>query len=323
MAVDTVTSRGVGMGISTPVVPDHGTERAAEHRRGLSGRAWVAAALAGETVVLALLTVWLFPSLWSVLRAVVDIDQSAGSDKGVNLTEVANHPEVMWGRTVTISAEVADLLGPQAMVIGNDALFVGDELLVLGAAPLDALLVEPGAGPIRETGVVRVTGEVRRLDPAALASELGGGLDATMLQSYDGKAALVAGSVELDPPAHPGPGDKEFASMTDGYDVGVTVYDVTEHTEEHLGETVVVSGEVEEHLLTPHVFLLGDWPLLVVSGEPHPDLFVEATAYVTGEVRRFDLAAVEAELGVDLPDERVASFAGEPVVIARAVELVA
>ncbi len=292
-------------------------------RRSRWTPAWIAAALVGEMALAAALTWWLFPSLWSVLRAVVDIDQSAGSDRGVNLTEVANHPEVMWGRTVTISARVADVLGPQAIVVGNDALFVGDELLVLGGTPLDTLLLAPAARSIRDDDVVRVTGEVRRFHPAALASELGGGVDPARLRGYGGAAALIARSIELDPPAHPGPGDKEFASMTDGYDIGVTVYDITTHPQEHLGEMVVVSGEVEEHLLIPHAFLLGDQALLVVSAEPRPDLFVEATAYVTGEVRRFDLADIEAELGVDLPDDRLAPFAGEPVVIARAVELVA
>lgn len=299
------------------------TRVAREDPGGAKSRTWTLVALAAEAALVVGLTWSLFPSLWSVLRAVVDIDQSAGSDKGVNLTEVAGHPDVMQGRTVTISAEVADLLAPQAMTIGNDALFVGNKVLVVGGAPLETLLAEPEAGPIAAGDVVRVTGQVRPSDPAALAAELGGGLDAAALQGYGGKAALVAESIELDPPAHPGPGDKEFASMTDGYDVGITVYDITEHPEEHLGGTVVVSGEVEEHLLTPHLFLLGDRALLVVSAEPRPDLFVEATAYVTGEVRRFDLAAVEAELGVDLPDERLAPYADEPVVIARAVELVA
>ena len=272
-------------------------------------------------MLLVALTLWLFPSVWAVAIAVVDIDQSAGPEIGVNLSEVATNPEVMWGRTVTISAEVADLLGPRAMVIGNDAPLVGDKVLVVGGADLATLLDPPTAGPITEADVVRVTGEVRRFDPAALATDLG--VDAAALAgSYDGKSALVAGTIELDPPAHAGPGDKEFPAGSSGYDIGVTTNDLVRRTEEFLGEVVEVSDEIDEPALTPHAFVLGDEQLLVVSAQPE-DVFIEATAYVTGLVRRFDLVEVEAALGIDLDDATFERFAGEPVIVAESVAVVA
>lgn len=299
----------------------HGQPR---HRDGPAPRrSWLLAGLLAETAVVVGLTWWLFPSLWSVLRAVVDIDQSGGSDRGVNLTEVANHPEVMWDRTVTVSGRVRDVLDPRTAMLGSDALFVGDALLVVGDTPLDRLRERPDAGAIEPDRVLQVTGQVRPFDRAAAAVRLGGSAAVARLEAYGGRSMLVATSVVVDPPSHPGPGDKEFAATTDGFDVGVTVFDLIAHPEEHLGESVVVSGEIEEHLLTPHLFVLGDQRLLVVSAEPRPDLFVEATAYVAGDVRRFDVAEIEAELGLDLADARVAPFAGKPVVVARSVELVA
>ncbi|MDP9369036.1 MAG: hypothetical protein M3Q03_12280 [Chloroflexota bacterium] len=287
-----------------------------------SVRSIALAGIAVEMVVLIALTLWLYPNIWAVANAVFDSDQSAGPDVGVNLTEVANHPEVMEGETVTISAEVDDLLGPRAMIIGNDTWLVGDEVLVIAAADLGTLVAPPNQTSISKGDVVQVTGVVRLLDRSAPLAELGDRLDAAVLDDYDGTSVLVAKAIAPNSPQGRGVGDKEFDIGSSGYEIGITVYDVTHRTDEYLGTVVTVSGEVEEHLLTPHAFLLDDDALLVVSATPHPELFVEATAYVTGEVRRFELKAIEAEIGVDLDDERLAPFEGEPVVVAQSVGLV-
>ncbi len=117
-------------------------------------------------------------------------------------------------------------------------------------------------------------------------------------------------------------GDKEFAAGSAGYDRGVTTDDVVHDPAAYLGQTVTVSDEVEEHLLTPHAFLLGDRGLLAVSAQPHSELFVEATAYVTGEVRRFHLHQVEQDLGIDLDDGLLRPHEGEPVIVVHSLSLV-
>ncbi|HEV2106865.1 MAG TPA: hypothetical protein VGR16_01235 [Thermomicrobiales bacterium] len=275
-----------------------------------------ALALGGECLLITLLSLWLFPAIWSVSRAVVDIDQSAGPDRGVNLTEVANNPSVMWGRTVTISARVQEVHSPRLMTIGNDAFFVGDTVLV--AAPAGS---PPWLEAMEDDTVIRVTGVVRKAEPETWIDL---GIETAAVPSdYQGKAVLVAESVELNPPSEIRPGDKEFASDTDGYDIGITAYDLTHNGDAYLGQTVVVSGEVEDRFLTLHAFLLGDDRFLVISKEPQPELFVEATAYVTGQVRRFHLKEIEAELGVDLDDQLLAEFEGDVFLLARTVELVA
>ncbi len=297
--------------------------RPGSFRSRLSVRSMALAGIGAEVILSIALTLWLYPSIWAVANAVFDFDQSAGPDLGVNLSEVANHPEVMEGETVTVSAEVDDLLGPRAMIIGNDAWLVGNEVLVLAAADLTTLVTPPGNSPITSGDVVRVTGVVRLFDQSGLGPDLGASLDGQALDDYGGTSVLVAKAVEMDPPSGRGVGDKEFDIGSSGYEIGITVYDLTHRTDEYLGAVVTVSGEVEEHLLTPHAFLLDDDALLVVSATPHPELFVEATAYVTGEVRRFDLEAIEAEIGVDLDDGLLAPFEGEPVIVAQSVGMVA
>jgi hypothetical protein len=203
--------------------------------------------LALECLALTGLSSWLFPDVWAVSRAVIDIDQSVGSDRGVNLTEVASHPSVMWGRTVTISAEVQEIHSPRLMTIGNDAFFVGDSVLI--AAPIEASLWPDN---MEENATARVTGIVRKATPAIWTAL---GIEAGVIPSdYEGKAVLVAETVELNPPSEIGPGDKEFVSGSDGYDIGVTTYDLIHGGDAYLGRSVVVSGErskINSTRLTP------------------------------------------------------------------------
>lgn len=290
-------------------------------RRAHSRWRWAVAAIFADAALVIGLAWWLFPSIWAVGVAVVDIDQSAGPDIGVNLSEVANNPKVMWDRRVTISGEVDEIFAPRVLLIGNDAPFVGDKVLIVGATPFDGLVTDPPGGSIGGDDVIRVTGVVERFDPAALEAALGPDL-ALPADRYDGAAVVVAESIELNPPEHPGPGDKEFPAGSSGYEIGVTVNDIVTRPEEYVGETVEVSDEIDEPALTPNVFVLGDEQLLVVSAEPTPDVFIEATAYVVGEVRLFDLTTMEAELGLDLDDAMLAPFAGEPVVVARSIAVV-
>jgi len=303
-----------------------GTRRGAgAARRSPVARRRAALAIAAEAVVAVALTLWLFPSLWAVGQATVDIDQSAGPEVGVTLTEVANHPAAMWGRTVTISGRIAEVVDAATMIIGNDAFFVGDKVPVVSGRPggeLAALVENPAAGALREGEVVRVTGVVRPLEREGLREELGVGPVAALMNP-DERAVLAAEAIELDPPEHLVAGDKEFPGGGSGYEVGATINDVVARPEEYLGRVVAVSDEIDEPELGPHAFVLGDEQLPVVMAEPNPEVFVEASGYVVGEVVRFDRALVEERLGIDLDDEAVARFEGGPALVARSVEVVA
>lgn len=268
----------------------------------------------GVMALLAALTVWLWPDVRATALALTDMDQSAGPDAGVNLTEVARHPDAMWGETVTISGLVDRMLDSRSLLLGNDTPFVGDKVLVLGEEPLAELVTS--AGVIVEGKVAQVTGEVHPLaDIAAERIPVG-------LAGYDGQAVLMARQITLDVPVAGAAGDKEFAAGSDGPERGVTVTDVLDHPERYLGQTIIVSAEVEEQFLTPHTFTLGDRGFLAVSAEPHPELFVEATAFISGEVRRFALEDLERELGIDLDEATLRQYEGKPVIVVEAVEMV-
>lgn len=98
-------------------------------------------------------------------------------------------------------------------------------------------------------------------------------------------------------------------------------------------EDVTVSGEVNR-ILSPFAYTIGgaefgDQELLVVGPPPaavaerteERPLFRRDIVQVAGELRPFEIEAVEAEIDDDLPDEQVADFAGQPVLLADSTVL--
>jgi len=292
-------------------------------RIGPLPRAGPASSLVAVIGGVGVLTMLLWSSTWPVYQALVDFDQSAGPEIGVSLSEVARHPTVMWGETVTISAQVDQFLNPHAVLVGNNKPIVGDKLLVVSDSELQGLVLV-GKGPgaeLSDSDVIQVRGVVRPYAPDSLKSSLGITLDPGSLSGYGSEAVLVAKAIDVDVPIASQTGDKEFGAGSSGHDLGVTIGDIFAQPEELVGLTVTVSSEVEEHLLTPHAFLLGDKALVAISTTPHPELFVEATAYVTGEVRLFDLEETERATGLDL-DERLRDYEGQPMILVESLKLV-
>lgn len=122
----------------------------------------------------------------------------------------------------------------------------------------------------------------------------------------------------------------------------VTLDRIIDDPNAYIGTVVRITGEFEE-MVGRHAFriedddALFDDDLLVVTNlaveaiPGWPDHGAESgpvpasrpvpgtPVTVTGVVRRFDLASVEAELQLDLDDTRFAPLAGRPVIVARSV----
>jgi hypothetical protein len=113
-------------------------------------------------------------------------DDSAGPERGVTLSQVADEPEDYLGQTVTISGEVEERWA-RAFTIGGGAL--GEEVLVL---PKAGVTVPPVTTDDRADDVLQVTGTVRVVDDDNRAA-LGDEFDA-----WDGEPAIIATSVKMD-----------------------------------------------------------------------------------------------------------------------------
>jgi hypothetical protein len=116
---------------------------------------------------------------------------------------------------------------------------------------------------------------------------------------------------------------------------GATISSVTDTPNAYVGQTVTVTGELEE-VLGPRSFLLQDDDLLsddtlpVVTASPalarggrEADLATvltgDETLAVTGTVHIFNLQAFEEQLGLDFDDGLFSEWGGRAAIIATAV----
>jgi hypothetical protein len=237
------------------------------------------------------------------------------------VSEILANPAAYFGQTVTVVGDVDDVLGPRAFTIDDDDLLSDDELPVVSARPMQDRL----GGPFDPTPLggraVWIRGTVHQFNLGAFEDRLGLDLDDDRFAEFAGQPAIIADSIVptrrvLDPQA-------------------ATVDDIAQYPGLYYGETVTVSGEVDE-LLGPRAFtiedadLLFDEQVLVVSARPLRDrdgrsLDVSALGdrevRVTGTVRPFDPATFEQEVGFDLDDALFAGRVGKPAIIARSIHL--
>lgn len=104
--------------------------------------------------------------------------------------------------------------------------------------------------------------------------------------------------------------------------------DLADAPSEHVGETVVISGEVNR-VFSSRAFTVGGedfgQDLLIVSADPianvhgrtaNVPLAERDIVQVTGIVQRLDPSTFAEEVGVELPDTVATEFENEPVVVA-------
>ena len=105
--------------------------------------------------------------------------------------------------------------------------------------------------------------------------------------------------------------------------------DLVQSPDEHVGETVVLSGEVDR-IFSPRVFAVGGsdfgQDLLIVSADSIAQVSGRTgdvpvaerdIVQVTGVVQRLDPGTLEQEVGLDYPEAVTSEFADRPVVVAR------
>ncbi len=120
-----------------------------------------------------------------------------------------------------------------------------------------------------------------------------------------------------------------------GPDTGTTISEIVQAPNTYVGQTVTVSGAVND-VIGPRAFTLGgdelygDAELLVVSAKDIPTpqartpgeaLLSRDVVQVTGPVSLFNLAEFERDVGVDLDDIAFEDWAGKPAVIAQSLDL--
>ena len=107
--------------------------------------------------------------------------------------------------------------------------------------------------------------------------------------------------------------------------------DVAEDTEQLIGQTVTVEGEVEE-IVGANAFrieeneLFGDDEVLVINAQPTVTIADDQNVRVTGEVRQFVVADLERDYDLnwdlEVQQQLEAEYQDKPVIVAETTEVI-
>lgn len=237
--------------------------------------------------------------------------QTETSDGSTNVQteEVAENTEGYIGQIVTIRSEPVEKVGDNSFTVSDEQFFGSDPILVINASGEPLLLPEDGVE-------VQVTGEVRNFLISEIDQEFDLTLDPSLYEEYENQAVVIAQSIALSP--EPG--------------------EISENPEQYYGETLAVTGEVEE-IQSEGTFtldedrLLGTEDLLVIYAQPRagssaseavpPTIVDDDQVAVTGVLRPFVVSELERdyELTWDagVQEQLEADYSERPVLIATAV----
>ncbi len=239
-------------------------------------------------------------------------DEVLAPGPATTVSEIAADPSRFYGKNVSVSGEISEVLDVHAYTLGGRAFADGAELLVIGPPP--AVIADQVQEPTVYAGdLALVSGEVRPFEELpAVEEEIGLDLDREAIQRFTGQPLLVANSTALTPRVRPAVDTNAPISVADLIDDPSGYYD----------ETVTVNSEVTE-VLSSNLFVLGGGGLVVDATEAVAGTALQEseTVQVSGPIRRFDAESVRAESGVDVEDNLAAEFAGRPVLIAQVVHV--
>jgi hypothetical protein len=135
----------------------------------------------------------------AILASSVTVTPRKPGPVGATLDDVLDNPAAFYGRSVVVSGEVDEILGPRAFTIEDDDPVGADELLIVTARERPALVPRLAQEPLADDDSVQVRGPVRRFNLAEFEREIGFDLDDALFADWDGRPAIIARSLQLLP----------------------------------------------------------------------------------------------------------------------------
>lgn len=235
-----------------------------------------------------------------------------GHDNAISAGKLARDAKDFYGRTVTVRAEVEDVIDEHSFTLDEDAVFAGPDVLVL--------LPAGSAMPLRHDEKVTVTGRVRPYVVAELKHDYhwfdeGHLLNRETKVDYKTRPVLVATSVltadgrDLVSGSARMTDDSDVATEStrpmrpreDAPDVMISATKLVKDPKAYYGRTVTVQSEVED-VLSPNAFTLdedalfkGPDVLVLLPAAVASSLAHDQKVTVTGTVRPWVVADLDRD----------------------------
>lgn len=188
---------------------------------------------------------------------------------------ISSNPENFIGQTVTVRGDVDEIdTSRDTFLMDDDRFLGGDGILVINStgAPFGI----PDADDMR----VQVTGEVRQFRLDEMNSQFGFNLNPEVYSEYEDRPAIIAESMALSP----------------------TSDQVSDNPNYFFNRPVAMEGQMDE-MLAPNAFSFDGDNLLVINADQAQMVPEDQDIVVTGELRSFDMAALQSEYNLNWSPE--------------------
>lgn len=263
-------------------------------------------------------------------------------DATISAGKLARDAKDFYGKTVTVSAEVEDVIGAHSFTLDEDSVLAGADVLVLVPHGL--------AATIRKDDKVLVTGTVRRYVTAELEKDYDWFEDGEILKSsvkvdFDARPVLVATAIRTadgrDLVARPAVAATTTTGTTPHHHGGahavheaISAGKLARDAKKMYGKTVTVRAEVED-VIDAHSFTLdedatlaGPDVLVLVPAGLAQALAEDQVVEVTGTVRPYVVSELDREFewfedGKIVQRKTRVDFETRPVLVATSVRTAA
>lgn len=253
------------------------------------------------------LAIGLIAGLMGACAEDAPVTQTPSGATNVQTEDVADETENYIGQVVTVRSEPLEVVGDSSFTVGDEQFFGTEPILVINASGEPLLLPED------DDVEVQVTGEVRNFVIADVEREFDLTLDPELYVEYEEQPAIIAQSIAIAP--EPG--------------------EITSNPEQYYGETLAVTGEVED-IESGSAFtldeeqLFGAEDLLVVYASPRdgvqqplPAVTDGEEVAVTGVLRSFVVADFERDYDLqwdlEFQEQLEAEYSNRPVLVATGI----
>lgn len=241
-----------------------------------------------------------------VAALVLDDDDEASAGpppRFATVSDLVRQPAKFFRREVGVTGEVAEVLGPRALVLGGEEFEGGDSLLVIGKERFTTPGTRRHQRALLENDIVDVAGTLRIFDREQLQKRLGVTLD-DRLQRFDGEPVLVVEEILVTP---------RLLNLHDR----VAISRIVALPRAYIGKLVSLQGRVTD-VIRGEAFVLDD-KLLVLAGGLRADAVEKGQALrVVGGVRRLDSDQLPTRGSID--EHLFGELTRTPAIVAQSIE---